>query len=367
MEFKSNGRVFTIASRPNASGGFVVRLRWRVDGKRKEKRFPDVAAAKAFARTIAKQAPGGTIELHGDDAVEYSEMQRLKPGAVSILEIYKIGLEQWEMQATISSVGDKWVEEACQLFIDSKTITPEYRRILTIYLNKFSAAFQMPLRDVRQDDAQTWLDGMKASDKTKYQMASYLRGLLYWAQKRNAYPPGEITISIAKPVQEEITIYSIPEIRAILKVWPRDLLPGIVIQMFAGLRTAEIERLDWSEVRESGIVVMAAKSKTRRRRVAPMLPVLKAWLDHLGWPESGRVAESPTRALSDQYGRTATALGVTWKRNALRHSFCSCRLAATKNAAATAYEAGHSEAKQRENYDAVVSEEDGKNWFKISP
>ncbi|MGO8699941.1 MAG: hypothetical protein ACLQVY_19775 [Limisphaerales bacterium] len=50
------------------------------------------------------------------------------------------------------------------------------------------------------------------------------------------------------------------------------LLDVIAIGAFAGLRTAEIERLEWQDVDQSGgfIEVKAAKAKTRSRRLVPI-------------------------------------------------------------------------------------------------
>ena len=49
---------------------------------------------------------------------------------------------------------------------------------------------------------------------------------------------------------------------------------------FTGLRTAELERLDWTEVHfDSDLVeVKAANSKTASRRFVPIRPALKEWL-----------------------------------------------------------------------------------------
>ena len=56
------------------------------------------------------------------------------------------------------------------------------------------------------------------------------------------------------------------------------LAPVLVLGAFAGLRTAEIERLDWSEVNLGGkfIEMKAKKAKTRARRLGPIVPALEA-------------------------------------------------------------------------------------------
>jgi len=54
----------------------------------------------------------------------------------------------------------------------------------------------------------------------------------------------------------------------------------LAIGAFAGLRHAEIERLDWREVRlaDRFIEVTAGKSKTASRRLVPITDNLAKWL-----------------------------------------------------------------------------------------
>ena len=56
-----------------------------------------------------------------------------------------------------------------------------------------------------------------------------------------------------------------------------------------------------------------------------------------------------------------------WKHNGLRHSFCSYRLAAIKNAAQVALEAGNSTQMIFAHYRQLVTEAEGLKWFSILP
>lgn len=56
-----------------------------------------------------------------------------------------------------------------------------------------------------------------------------------------------------------------------------------------------------------------------------------------------------------------------WKRNALRHSFISYRLAAIKNTAEVALEAGNSPQMIFKHYRQLVTETEAKKWFAIVP
>ena len=60
-------------------------------------------------------------------------------------------------------------------------------------------------------------------------------------------------------------------------------LPLVALGGLAGLRTAEIHRLEWKDIDIHGghIVVSNQKAKTGHRRMVPILPALRAWLEPL--------------------------------------------------------------------------------------
>ena len=58
---------------------------------------------------------------------------------------------------------------------------------------------------------------------------------------------------------------------------------------------------------------------------------------------------------------------LAWKRNALRHSFISYRVAEIQNVAQVALEAGNSPKIIFSNYRELVKAADAKKWFAIMP
>jgi integrase len=119
-------------------------------------------------------------------------------------------------------------------------------------------------------------------------------------------------------------------------------LPYWAIGAFAGLRSAELERLEWKDIRfERGLIeVSAAKAKTRARRFVTIQPALRAWIaSYMKERHQGKVCPLGLRKrlLKD---RTASGLS-DWPSNGLRHSFGSYHLEYFKNAALTALEMGH--------------------------
>jgi integrase len=135
---------------------------------------------------------------------------------------------------------------------------------------------------------------------------------------------------------------------------------------FAGVRAEELKRLEWQhfDFVERHLVVPDTIAKTESRRIVPLPDNLYQWLrPHR--KESGKVCEFVNLAIV--YAHRAKKVGVTWKRNGLRHSYISYRTALTKNVAQVALEAGNSPAIVHSNYLKFVSESVAKEWFGIFP
>jgi integrase len=146
------------------------------------------------------------------------------------------------------------------------------------------------------------------------------------------------------------------------------LVPYLAVGGFAGLRAAEMDRLDWAHVDfEQGHVEVPAKAaKVKgRRRLVPMTDNLRAWLAPVA-EEKGKLTPPPTR-LQQLFRKVTGKAGVSWKKNALRHSFISYRCAVTNNVAQVAYEAGNSPAIIHTDYLNCRPEREALAWFAVMP
>jgi hypothetical protein len=147
------------------------------------------------------------------------------------------------------------------------------------------------------------------------------------------------------------------------------ILPSLAIGGFAGIRIAEISRLDWEDIDLNGgfIEVKARNAKTSTRRIVKIMPCLAAWLRPFA-QESGLVMPSldifnwHRRHLLKKAGIAA------WPDNALRHSFASYHIAHFRDAASLALEMGHSTTKMIfEHYREVVRPDVAAQFFAIAP
>ena len=164
---------------------------------------------------------------------------------------------------------------------------------------------------------------------------------------------------------EEVTIFAPDEMRKLLAAANGYMLPFVAVGGFAGVRNKEIRRLTWDKVGAEFIDIKAGQAKTRSRRLVPIQPCLAAWLK----PHRQTSGDlfPPGKNIENEIKRLAADAGVTWKRNALRHSFVSYRMQILKNESAVALEAGNSPTMIFKNYRELVTDDAAKEWFSIFP
>jgi integrase len=200
-------------------------------------------------------------------------------------------------------------------------------------------------------------------------MLLYVNLLFSFALERNYLPEGKPTAASQlrklKVKSGDVTIYSPAQFQKILHSAPPHLIPMLAISAFAGIRTAELARLDWSAVDlDRGLIELrASQAKTASRRLIPITANLAAWLQPL--ERKGRII--PSGEYAKESTALARALGIEWPRNVLRHSFISYRIATVKSADQVALEAGNSPSIIFKHYRELTTEEQANDWFGIVP
>ncbi len=230
------------------------------------------------------------------------------------------------------------------------------------------------------------------------------------------------SVAVVNDRDGEIKVFTPAELTEILCNANERMIPFLALGAFAGIRHAEIQRLEWKDIQfDDGIIeVGARKAKTANRRLVPMVPNLREWLmefrqtsgmvvshENVAFElhaitkqvnEARRAAWAlskgldlaelkaaaknvtrkarPARARGKQKGEVPPGAGTAkaegrdafaWKHNALRHSFISYRLAAVQNTAQVALEAGNSPQMIFRQYRELVRPADAEKWFGITP
>jgi len=375
-----------------------------VCGKSGQKDYPDLRTAKAAAERIAKQTSTGNVK-----AAEMSDAEAKSYGrAIMLLEptgdSLETACERYAAAVAILGMGSK-LEPAAKAYVERDRLpvklvvdvvdamleekrTSVSRRTmgdLKSRLDRFAKDFSCPIATVTTSDIQVWLDRMKTGPRNKINYRNKLSVLWNWAWRRN-YVLSNVVERTELPRDagegSAIEIYTPAELSRLIAAASNDFLPCLVIGAFAGLRTAEIQRLMWDDVNltRGHIIASSKKVGTPSRRIIPIQPNLAQWLapyakrTGLVWSETeedfftaqGETAYA-TKVEANLEKLIAAQDPVKWKHNGLRHSYISYRLAALQDDAKTALEAGNSAGVIHTNYKELVTPEDATAWFAIAP
>ena len=375
-------------------------------GRRRLQSFSDPAKAIGEAKRIGGLLATGetsAARLRGSEAASYGRAVELvrDAGLETPLELvaarYVEGVKILGTEKVVEAAQDyirrnpaerpaRTVREVADELIALKSrrrASVRYIEDLKIRLAKLAERFSVRVDTVTTADVQEWLNGFKAAPRTIRNFRNTASALFKYAEARGYIARGENPVTATEHIKaktpDSIEIYTPEEISRLLAAAPDSFKPVLAIQAFAGLRSAEIMRLDWQNVKlgRGHIEITAANAKTASRRIVPIVPNLAAWLKD-ATKKSGKIFPH-TRAYfhemqQDIAGhkskrtpkRTAASAGG-WKHNALRHSFISYRVADIQSVAQVALEAGNSPAMIFGHYRELVTADDAKTWFAIAP
>ena len=371
-------------------------------GARKRGRASTLEKARASAKAIARQLGEGSGHVHSltpAEVADYSSAMRIlrqHPGAnlagvvAEWTEARRIvgegsipaACEGFKaMQARESGFTPATVPEVYDAFIRHLEDSDASRRYLEdcrSRMGRAAQAFRLPIHSVRTADLVTWLDKLKVSPRTGKNFRTSLVTLWKFAKERGHLHRDRQTEAELIPSNRRLNsmkksgaigIYTPEQIAKILAAAPPRIATIFAIGAFAGLRQAELHRLRWHSIHADHIVIEADNAKTASRRIVPITANLAAWLANA---KRGREDESLCRyshenLLARNMTAAIRAAELEPVHNGLRHSFCTYRLASTKNAAQVALEAGNSPQMLFKHYRELATQKDAAAWFSVRP
>ena len=376
---------------------------WRdASGRHREKRNT-LESAKRRAETVATSIANGTAYLTQAQAATFRRVQELLAPTGTAPElaagIYTesvqiLGgrslIEAARYYAATHPVGFTMPNAATLVedFFAKRAMCAKWKRILQHRLDKFAAHFTGALTDLRARELDDWLDGLKDKHGRKIRPVtrngyrSAVEALANFAKDRG-YLARDWAVLEAVPVTKEpvvkVDLYTPEELVRLLNkaetyAAGRKLVPLIAITSFAGVRHGEMneektEHLDWSNIdwEARTIYIGNEESKTGRDRVVDMPDNLIAWLLPYRRPR-GKICElaNTSNALCRLRARAHIA---GRKKNSLRKSFISYKVALTRNEAEVADQAGNSVSVIRRHYKRSDTSlrADAARWFNIFP
>jgi len=246
-------------------------------------------------------------------------------------------------------------------------------------MGQIKDTFRGFIHAVEMSDLEAWLNAKKISIKTRKNYRTAAVTLWSFAKAKGYLPRDQQTEAELLPnrkrtkaakLSAEIGVYEPADLRKILAHAPAHLLPVFAIGAFAGLRSAELHRLTWENIRPSFIQVDADDSKNAVKRHAPVPIALKEWLAKVKRGEDDqRICSRFTHenALARAMTKAVRDAGVEPVLNGLRHTFCSARVAATDDVKQTSREAGNGVAIIIKHYVKVMTKAKASAWFNVRP
>ena len=424
---KYRGRVLATIYRPSKHYR-CYRVAWSAAGKRTMKAFPRYGEAKRHADAMAKDlAKGGQVAklTPGQAADALTALEHLqgfygatgrKLSLSAVASVFcesamKLGGHSIAeavdgFLCSVATVTAKDVAEAVKEFLagaeqrtksnDGKRpeVSPKYHYNRAIMLRRFAAAFPATaVKDLTKEHLDAFFAGLGktkskanerpvASAKSRNHHRTAVRQFLAWSVRKDFLSATHRlnesdTMTAERANDATVEFYTPAEFKALLETAHGAMRAMLAIGGLTGLRTAELLRLTWEDVRkvEGNIEVTAGKAKTRQRRLVEIVPALAQWLEPFAeftgklWTQHENSFQRRLCELCEktEYETKGGKAKVTRKANGLRHSFCSFHFALHANEGATAQQAGNSPQMIHAHYKGLATKTEAAAWFAVSP
>src|ERR1035437_1043329 len=161
--------------------------------------------------------------------------------------------------------------------------SPRYLQALRYNLGKFAKRFQGGINAVAGGEVDAWLRASGLSPRTRNNIRTSMHMLFKFAEGRRYLPKDHDeldSVSVVNDREGDIEVFTPAEFTEVLCCASESMMPFLTLGAFAGVRHAEIQRLEWKDIRfdDGSIEIRASKATTGRRRLVPLLPHLQEWL-----------------------------------------------------------------------------------------
>jgi integrase len=385
------------------------RVGYYVAGKRRVRHFAAYGDAKAEAERIVREVAKGsqstalTASQSSDAlaALERLESFRQSTGkrvsllaavsefveAASKLNGQTMGEAVERYLKTVASVKRKDVSEAVEEFIKADEprtramegqraqLSAKYAYTRAIRLRRFATTFpNTAVCDIAKEHLDAFIGSLgEFSAKSRNHYRATVQQFLQWCSRKD-YLSVTHRLREADSMRPEhantadVLFYTPKEFRKLLESAEGAMRELIAIGGLAGLRTAELLRLDWADVwRVPGhIEITSGKSKTRQRRLVEICPALSAWLESFRTIAKGKIWTLGDNTFHIHFPALCEKLGLKRKTNGLRHAFCTYHFAAYANENLTSALAGNSPAMIHAHYKGLATKAEAEKWFAVT-
>lgn len=369
MALGSKCSILKVTDSKKREQGYRWVVAFHAEGNRRRKFFKRKTDAEDFAESREREAvEHGSSEL---SASERAAMLDLRDRLASCGGTVRAAIEEFcaKRESAAKSVNVETLVADLIAAKEREGKSKRYLQDLRSRLGRFAQDFEgRTMADISTEEISEWLHELRVTPITEVNYRRIIVRAFNFAEKRGfVQSNAAIESEKVKVIPGQVGILEPAQIAALLDAADESVIPSLAIGAFAGLRRAEIERLDWSEIDlDSNLIeVTAAKSKSARRRLVEISPNLREWLlPHRKL--AGKVDPPGARERAEEARERAEI--HDWPSNALRHSYASYHLVEHKDAARLALELGHvNSVLIFANYREVVKPKDAARWWAIMP
>lgn len=385
---------------------FAVTVPVKVTGdSRIRKQFPSLAKAKKYAK---EQFDGkevqGQMFFNATDAErnQFANMlPKLRDAGVTLQEAVEFAIPRLRPAG-----GDKTLSDVIEELRESKTVMlgkgtlrEHSERAFRIRSEKIVVEFgEVLVRDLTLQEVCSWLECMDhLAPRTIKNQLNCLAEVLNYAVTRK-YSAENILDGLTK--HDRKLLYGEEEakepqiltpkeadklIQAALDNPELDMFEAVTLGLFCGIRTEELKKLDWKDIRlDEGFVTVSSKiAKKRSIRNVTLSDNAAKWLSlsekkdgHLTRSEFFNDYDHRFRKLLVKAGFTKKVkvgdkerVVIDWKKNAMRHSFGTYHFALHVDSIKTSNELGHRQGDNVlfEHYRALATKKQAEKYFGIVP
>jgi integrase len=345
----------------------------QVNGKRRRQFFATEKEARRALKEldiqIRREGEAGLSVSNADRILTLKATALLEPYGKSVLDaarFYADHLATLARDVLIADLATEYLAAKRNAKVSAVYLI-SIRHRLGRFVNLFG---HRTLRTVNAAEIEEWLHGLGLGAVSVNNHRTCVGAFLTYAVRRGYLEANPIkAIDKVKAPNDPPEIFTPVELARILGAAPAGLLPALAIGAFAGLRTSELLRLDWTEVDliRGFIHVAAKKTKSARRRLVKILPNLAAWLEPYA-AATGKVYPGDNYQYHAAVAALVARVELTWPNNGLRHSYASYHLARYQDAGALMLQLGHTTAKLIfEAYRELVRPEEADVYWSIMP
>ena len=351
---------------------------WWAEGKRNRRAIADLTEAKREARRIARDLADGRAAMVSISTKELSYFKDLekKMGGAPLSEAVNLWLQTSENKLPKITVNEI-VKEMLNIKLNDTFIEKRHKQTLQVRWGKFEKAFDgRVISSIKAKELDSFLANPEWQPRTRQHYRGAVSMIFDYAKRKDYLEPdkdhqAEKTETI-RVNEARLESWSVEDMTLILKHATKRTIPWLVLGAFAGVRSAEIERMSWEDIDWSsnlilikGKLVGGSKSRANNDRAIAMTANVKAWLSPFRTYKGnilkslgvGDINKDIYNAINEVTHKIQKEKPLfTWKQNANRHSFATYYLAMTGDASTTALAMGNSPTMMLRRYKSIQVE-----------